>query len=83
MTNEVFEISFLFVVCLQTIRYLFYQNVLICLFYQFQRSTESIAKVPTIILSVSYKGVKFIDAKSKVRICESHIYTNPTYIGKY
>ncbi|XP_029418935.1 ankyrin repeat and sterile alpha motif domain-containing protein 1B isoform X2 [Nannospalax galili] len=30
-----------------------------------QKSTEQMKKVPTIILSVSYKGVKFIDATNK------------------
>lgn len=31
-----------------------------------KKSTEQMKKVPTIILSVSYKGVKFIDATNKV-----------------
>ena len=33
-----------------------------------QKSTEVINKIPTIMLSISYKGVKFIDAKSKVSV---------------
>lgn len=32
-----------------------------------QKSTEHMKKVPTIILSITYKGVKFIDASNKVR----------------
>lgn len=31
-----------------------------------QRSTEQMRKVPTIVLSITYKGVKFIDAANKV-----------------
>lgn len=31
-----------------------------------QKSTEHMKKVPTIILSITYKGVKFIDASNKV-----------------
>ncbi|ELU05117.1 hypothetical protein CAPTEDRAFT_182619 [Capitella teleta] len=38
-----------------------------------QGSTESLCKVPTIILCISYKGVKFIDAKDKHVICEHEI----------
>lgn len=34
--------------------------------FLFQKSTEQMKKVPTIVLSVSYKGVKFIDATNKV-----------------
>ncbi|KAM9704866.1 ankyrin repeat and sterile alpha motif domain-containing protein 1B isoform 2-T2 [Menidia menidia] len=37
------------------------------------RSTEQMKKVPTIILSVSYKGVKFIDATNKNIIAEHEI----------
>ncbi|XP_077450578.1 ankyrin repeat and sterile alpha motif domain-containing protein 1B isoform X2 [Stigmatopora argus] len=37
------------------------------------RSTEQMKKVPTIILSVSYKGVKFIDATNKNVIAEHEI----------
>lgn len=33
-----------------------------------QRSTEQMRKVPTIILSITYKGVKFIDAANKVSL---------------
>ena len=44
------------------------RNVIHNLPFSFQKSTENIAKVPTIILSISYRGVKFIDAKSKVCI---------------
>lgn len=33
-----------------------------------KKSTEQMKKVPTIVLSVSYKGVKFIDATNKVRL---------------
>nr|XP_015197639.1 PREDICTED: ankyrin repeat and SAM domain-containing protein 1A isoform X1 [Lepisosteus oculatus] len=32
-----------------------------------RRSTEQMKKVPTIVLSITYKGVKFIDAANKVR----------------
>lgn len=32
-----------------------------------QKSTEHMRKVPTITLSITYKGVKFIDASNKVR----------------
>jgi hypothetical protein len=36
-------------------------------FFSFlQKSSNAIAKIPTIMLSISYRGVKFIDAKSKV-----------------
>nr|KAG5692404.1 hypothetical protein BaRGS_000688 [Batillaria attramentaria] len=38
-----------------------------------QKSTEVINKIPTIMLSISYKGVKFIDAKSKKVICDHEI----------
>ncbi|XP_029338837.1 ankyrin repeat and sterile alpha motif domain-containing protein 1B [Mus caroli] len=38
-----------------------------------QKSTEQMKKVPTIILSVSYKGVKFIDAANKNIIAEHEI----------
>lgn len=31
-----------------------------------KKSTEQMKKIPTIVLSVSYKGVKFIDATNKV-----------------
>lgn len=31
-----------------------------------QKSTEHMKKIPTIILSITYKGVKFIDASNKV-----------------
>lgn len=35
-------------------------------FVHSKKSTEQMKKVPTIVLSVSYKGVKFIDATNKV-----------------
>ncbi|GAB1295487.1 Ankyrin repeat and sterile alpha motif domain-containing protein 1B [Apodemus speciosus] len=38
-----------------------------------RKSTEQMKKVPTIILSVSYKGVKFIDAANKNIIAEHEI----------
>lgn len=39
----------------------------VCVCFHFpQRSTEQLRKVPTIILSITYKGVKFIDAANKV-----------------
>ncbi|NWH57212.1 ANS1B protein, partial [Geococcyx californianus] len=44
-------------------------NSIIC----FQKSTEQMKKVPTIVLSVSYKGVKFIDATNKNIIAEHEI----------
>uniref|UniRef100_A0A8C2ZZF2 Ankyrin repeat and sterile alpha motif domain containing 1B n=1 Tax=Cyclopterus lumpus TaxID=8103 RepID=A0A8C2ZZF2_CYCLU len=37
------------------------------------KSTEQMKKVPTIVLSVSYKGVKFIDATNKNIIAEHEI----------
>ncbi|XP_015207409.1 ankyrin repeat and sterile alpha motif domain-containing protein 1B isoform X2 [Lepisosteus oculatus] len=38
-----------------------------------RKSTEHMKKVPTIVLSVSYKGVKFIDASNKNIIAEHEI----------
>ncbi|XP_064425215.1 ankyrin repeat and SAM domain-containing protein 1A isoform X3 [Latimeria chalumnae] len=38
-----------------------------------RRSTEQVKKVPTIILSITYKGVKFIDASNKNVIAEHEI----------
>lgn len=38
-----------------------------------QKSADVIAKIPTIMLSMSYRGVKFIDAKSKKVICDHEI----------
>uniref|UniRef100_A0A8K9UJM4 Ankyrin repeat and sterile alpha motif domain containing 1A n=1 Tax=Oncorhynchus mykiss TaxID=8022 RepID=A0A8K9UJM4_ONCMY len=38
-----------------------------------QRSTEQMRKVPTIVLSITYKGVKFIDAANKNIIAEHEI----------
>ncbi|XP_041860025.1 ankyrin repeat and SAM domain-containing protein 1A-like isoform X1 [Melanotaenia boesemani] len=38
-----------------------------------RRSTEQMRKVPTIVLSVTYKGVKFIDAANKNIIAEHEI----------
>ncbi|KAM9855954.1 ankyrin repeat and SAM domain-containing protein 1A isoform 5-T5 [Aulostomus maculatus] len=38
-----------------------------------RRSTEQMRKVPTIILSITYKGVKFIDAANKNIIAEHEI----------
>ncbi|XP_031422453.1 ankyrin repeat and SAM domain-containing protein 1A isoform X3 [Clupea harengus] len=38
-----------------------------------RRSTEQLRKVPTIILSITYKGVKFIDAANKNIIAEHEI----------
>ncbi|XP_060749492.1 ankyrin repeat and SAM domain-containing protein 1A-like isoform X3 [Tachysurus vachellii] len=38
-----------------------------------RRSTEQMRKVPTIILSITYKGVKFIDAANKHIIAEHEI----------
>ncbi|NP_001238991.2 ankyrin repeat and sterile alpha motif domain-containing protein 1B [Gallus gallus] len=38
-----------------------------------EKSTEQMKKVPTIVLSVSYKGVKFIDATNKNIIAEHEI----------
>ncbi|XP_026217939.1 ankyrin repeat and sterile alpha motif domain-containing protein 1B isoform X3 [Anabas testudineus] len=40
------------------------------------RSTEQMKKVPTIVLSVSYKGVKFIDATNKQNIIAEHEIRN-------
>lgn len=41
--------------------------------FHFQKSADVIAKIPTILLSISYKGVKFIDAKTKKVICDHEI----------
>ncbi|XP_034152026.1 ankyrin repeat and SAM domain-containing protein 1A isoform X4 [Esox lucius] len=38
-----------------------------------RRSTEQMGKVPTIVLSITYKGVKFIDAANKNIIAEHEI----------
>ncbi|XP_041084455.1 ankyrin repeat and SAM domain-containing protein 1A-like isoform X7 [Polyodon spathula] len=38
-----------------------------------RRSTEQMRKIPTIILSITYKGVKFIDASTKNIIAEHEI----------
>nr|XP_046221573.1 ankyrin repeat and SAM domain-containing protein 1A-like isoform X4 [Oncorhynchus gorbuscha] len=38
-----------------------------------RRSTEQMKKVPTIVLSITYKGVKFIDAANKNIIAEHEI----------
>ncbi|XP_062247246.1 ankyrin repeat and SAM domain-containing protein 1A-like isoform X3 [Platichthys flesus] len=38
-----------------------------------RRSTEQMGKVPTILLSITYKGVKFIDAANKNIIAEHEI----------
>lgn len=38
-----------------------------------RRSTEQLRKVPTIVLSITYKGVKFIDAANKNIIAEHEI----------
>ncbi|KAL4224939.1 Ankyrin repeat and sterile alpha motif domain-containing protein 1B [Mactra antiquata] len=40
---------------------------------QLQKSADILAKIPIIMLSISYKGVKFIDAKSKKVICDHEI----------
>lgn len=47
--------------------------VFICLCLPFlQRSTEQMRKIPTIVLSITYKGVKFIDAANKVTKIHTH-----------
>ncbi|XP_059148480.1 ankyrin repeat and SAM domain-containing protein 1A-like isoform X4 [Physella acuta] len=38
-----------------------------------QKSSEVISKIPTIMLSISFKGVKFIDAASKKVVCDHEI----------
>ncbi|XP_078484758.1 ankyrin repeat and SAM domain-containing protein 1A-like [Ciona intestinalis] len=38
-----------------------------------KKSTDSMKKIPTITLSINYKGVKFIDFKSKHEIMEHEI----------
>ncbi|TRY57852.1 hypothetical protein DNTS_017651 [Danionella cerebrum] len=43
------------------------------LFLTSMKSTEQMKKIPTIVLSVSYKGVKFIDATNKNIIAEHEI----------
>uniref|UniRef100_A0A8C4S8B3 Ankyrin repeat and sterile alpha motif domain containing 1B n=1 Tax=Erpetoichthys calabaricus TaxID=27687 RepID=A0A8C4S8B3_ERPCA len=44
-----------------------------CAKMRVSKSTEQMKKVPTIVLSVSYKGVKFIDASNKNIIAEHEI----------
>lgn len=49
-----------------------------------KKSTEQMKKIPTIVLSVSYKGVKFIDATNKViiNVCLSlYIDCNRSFHG--
>lgn len=55
------------------------------MFLFLKKSTEHMKKIPTIILSITYKGVKFIDASNKVsftcleagvwrdKTCKSHL----------
>ncbi|XP_054153272.1 ankyrin repeat and SAM domain-containing protein 1A-like isoform X2 [Oppia nitens] len=38
-----------------------------------RQSTKTIGKIPQIILSISYKGVQFIDAVTQVMVCEHSI----------
>ncbi|CAG5130279.1 unnamed protein product, partial [Candidula unifasciata] len=38
-----------------------------------KKSSEVINKIPTIVLSISFKGVKFIDAASKKVVCDHEI----------
>ncbi|XP_059148478.1 ankyrin repeat and SAM domain-containing protein 1A-like isoform X3 [Physella acuta] len=38
-----------------------------------KKSSEVISKIPTIMLSISFKGVKFIDAASKKVVCDHEI----------
>lgn len=38
------------------------------MFLFLKKSTEHMKKIPTIILSITYKGVKFIDASNKVSL---------------
>lgn len=40
------------------------------MFLFLKKSTEHMKKIPTIILSITYKGVKFIDASNKVRFTQ-------------
>ncbi|XP_064602362.1 ankyrin repeat and SAM domain-containing protein 1A-like isoform X2 [Liolophura sinensis] len=40
---------------------------------KFQNSADALGKIPVIMLSISYKGVKFIDAKTKRVVCEHEI----------
>uniref|UniRef100_A0A672QIQ6 Ankyrin repeat and sterile alpha motif domain containing 1B n=1 Tax=Sinocyclocheilus grahami TaxID=75366 RepID=A0A672QIQ6_SINGR len=44
-----------------------------CAKMRVRKSTEQMKKIPTIVLSVSYKGVKFIDATNKNIIAEHEI----------
>ncbi|KFQ33560.1 Ankyrin repeat and SAM domain-containing protein 1A, partial [Mesitornis unicolor] len=43
------------------------------MFLFLKKSTEHMKKIPTIILSITYKGVKFIDASNKNVIAEHEI----------
>uniref|UniRef100_A0A3B3RSG9 Ankyrin repeat and sterile alpha motif domain containing 1B n=1 Tax=Paramormyrops kingsleyae TaxID=1676925 RepID=A0A3B3RSG9_9TELE len=45
----------------------------VCSKMRVSKSTEQMKKIPTIVLSVSYKGVKFIDATNKNIIAEHEI----------
>ena len=65
--------------------------LLVLFIFFIQRSTEQMRKVPTIVLSITYKGVKFIDAANKVSnqsslfnpACHVTHYSEPEYINKY
>lgn len=46
-----------------------------------QRSTEQMRKIPTIALSITYKGVKFIDAANKVMTSSSSV-VHPKWADK-
>ena len=53
-----------------------------CCCFILQRSTEQMRKVPTIVLSITYKGVKFIDAANKVstRTFDLYIQRIPSHV---
>lgn len=48
-----------------------------------KKSTEQMKKIPTIVLSVSYKGVKFIDATNKVNSFSYFpIFLTPVFLNR-
>ena len=57
--------SFVILLCLDA---LYFFDIFLVQFIIFQLSTAKLQKIPSVILSVSVKGIKFIDARSKVRL---------------
>ncbi len=42
-----------------------------CVMFPLQTATQDMHKIPEIILSITWKGVKFMDAETKVIVCAS------------